>query len=198
MGFPAIEMAGNVALLASGVGAGFEPLVANLENAVNPLLQSVGTAQPITSTLMTVYATIIGVLTTLKSTPGLPAATLAQIDEYITAAQSATAAYVQAESGLQSCQLHTGNAQSMTNELILAGIIGALLSLLAAKISEDKALAKRVAALESKMNDIHPDLNYVPLSRICVERRSRTACQSTQSPSDLLLGFCVAGGSLCG
>ena len=92
-------MAGNVALLATGVGAGFEPLVANLENAVNPLLQSVGTAQPITSTLMTVYATIIGVLTTLKSTPGLPAATLAQIDEYITAAQSATAAYVQAESG---------------------------------------------------------------------------------------------------
>lgn len=96
---PAIELAGNVALLATGVGAPFEPLVASLEGSVNPLLQSVGTAQPVTTTLLNVYATIIGVLTALKNTPGLPAATLSQIDEYISAAQDATAAYVSAESG---------------------------------------------------------------------------------------------------
>jgi len=96
---PAIEMAGNVALLASGLGTGFEPLVAQLENAVNPLLQTVGTPQPVTSTLLTVYATIIGVLTALQQVPNLPAATLAQIQGYVTAAQAGTAAYVQAESG---------------------------------------------------------------------------------------------------
>jgi hypothetical protein len=96
---PALEMAGNVALLASGVGAGFEPLVAGLENAANPLLQQIGTAQPVTSTILTLYATIIGVLTTLQAVPGLPAATLAEITAYITAAQAGTAAYVQAESG---------------------------------------------------------------------------------------------------
>jgi hypothetical protein len=96
---PAIELAGNVALLATGIGAGVEPLVASLEQAVNPLLQSIGTQQPISSTIMTVYATIIGVLTTLKATPGLPAATLSQIDGYIIAAQDGTAGYLQAESG---------------------------------------------------------------------------------------------------
>ena len=96
---PALEMAGNVALLASGVGAPFESLVAGLENAANPLLQSIGTQVTITSELMTVYATIIGVLTTLKATPGLPAATLAEIDGYVTAAQNGTAAYIQAEAG---------------------------------------------------------------------------------------------------
>ncbi len=96
---PAIEMAGNVALLASGVGAPFEPLVAGLENAANPLLQSIGTQTTITSELMTIYATIIGVLTTLKAVPGLPASTLAEIDGYITAAQNGTAVYIQAENG---------------------------------------------------------------------------------------------------
>jgi hypothetical protein len=96
---PAIELAGNVALLATGIGAGVEPLVASLEQAVNPLLQSIGTQQPISSTIMTVYATIIGVLTTLKATPGLPAATLSQIAGYIIAAQDGTAGYLQAESG---------------------------------------------------------------------------------------------------
>jgi len=96
---PAIELAGNVALLATGIGAGVEPLVASLENAVNPLLQSVGTAQPVTSTLMNIYATIIGVLTALKGTTNLPPAILTQINEYISAAQDATAAYVSAEAG---------------------------------------------------------------------------------------------------
>ena len=96
---PAIELAGNVALLATGVGAPFEPLVASLEQSVNPLLQSIGTPQTVASTVMNVYATIIGILTTLKQTPGLPAATLAEVDGYMTAAQSGTAGYLQAQTG---------------------------------------------------------------------------------------------------
>ena len=96
---PALEMAANVALLATGFGAPFEPLVAQLENAANPLIQSIGTAQSITSTILTLYATIIGVLTALAQTPGLPSTTLETITGYITAAQNATAAYVTAESG---------------------------------------------------------------------------------------------------
>jgi hypothetical protein len=96
---PAIELAGNVALLATGFGAPFVPLVQQLENAVNPAIQAIGNPQTISSTLMTIYATIIGVLTVLKATPGLPAAELAQIDGYITAAQAGTAGYIQAQSG---------------------------------------------------------------------------------------------------
>ncbi|HWF62967.1 MAG TPA: hypothetical protein VN666_22025 [Nitrospira sp.] len=96
---PAIELAGNVALLASGVGAPFEPLVASLEAAVNPALQSIGTPQTASTTILTIYATIIGVLTTLKATPGLPAATLAEIDGYVVAAQAGTSGYIQAQSG---------------------------------------------------------------------------------------------------
>jgi hypothetical protein len=97
---PAIELAGNVAisLLVPG-GAALAPLLTGLESAVNPLLQSIGTQPTVSSEIMTVYATIIGVLTTLKATPGLPAATLAEIDGYIVAAQNGTAAYLQAESG---------------------------------------------------------------------------------------------------
>lgn len=96
---PAIELAGNVALLATGVGAGIEPLVASLENAVNPALQSISTAQSAADVTMTIYATIIGVLTTLKAVPNLPAATLQKIEEYILAAQDGTAAYIQAKQG---------------------------------------------------------------------------------------------------
>lgn len=96
---PAIEMAGDVALLASGVGAGIEPLVAGLEQATLPLIQSIGTTQATSTTLATFYGTAIGVLTTLKAVPGLPAATLAEIDGYIVAAEAGTAQYVQAQSG---------------------------------------------------------------------------------------------------
>ena len=97
---PAIELAGNVAisLLVPG-GAALAPLLSQLESAVNPLLQSIGTKPTVSSEIMTVYATLIGILTTLKATPGLPAATLAEIDGYITAAQNGTAAYLQAQSG---------------------------------------------------------------------------------------------------
>jgi len=96
---PAIELAGNVALMATGYGAAFVPLIAQLENAVNPALQSIGTPQTAQSAIMSIYATIIGVLTVLKATPGLPQAELAQIDGYLTAAQDGTAAYIKAQSG---------------------------------------------------------------------------------------------------
>jgi hypothetical protein len=96
---PAIELAGNVALMATGFGAPFVPLIQQLENAVNPALQSIGTAQSAQSAIMTIYATIIGVLTVLKATPGLPQAELAQIDAYLIAAQAGTAGYITAESG---------------------------------------------------------------------------------------------------
>jgi hypothetical protein len=97
---PAIELAGNVAvnLLVPG-GAALSPLLSSLEGAVNPLIQSIGTKPTPTSEIMTVYATIIGVLTTLKNTPGLPSATLATVDGYITAVQAGTAEYIAAQSG---------------------------------------------------------------------------------------------------
>ena len=95
---PALELAGNVALLSTGA-AGTEPLVASLEQSVNPAIQAIGSPSSTSSTVMLIYATIIGVLTTLKAQPGLPAETLAQIEGYITAAQAGTAGYLQAQSG---------------------------------------------------------------------------------------------------
>jgi hypothetical protein len=97
---PAIELAGNVAvtLLVPG-GAALSGLLTGLENAVNPLLQSIGNPQSVSSTILNVYATIIGVLTTLEQTPGLPAGTLATITAYIQAAENGTAAYIQAQAG---------------------------------------------------------------------------------------------------
>ena len=95
---PAIEMAGNVVLLATPF-AGFEPLIAGLEGATQSLVQSIGTTQTPASLLMSLYGSMIGVLTILKAQPNLPAATLAEIDAYLIAAEAATAAWVQAESG---------------------------------------------------------------------------------------------------
>lgn len=96
--FPAIEMAGNIALLASPLAA-IEPLVAQLENATNPLIQSLGNQNPPQQEIMLFYSTAIGVLTTLKQTPGLPADTLAKVNDYITAAEAGTAGAIQAQSG---------------------------------------------------------------------------------------------------
>ena len=48
---------------------------------------------------MAVYGAMIGILTTLKQTPRLPADTLQKINEYILAAEDGTAAYIQAEAG---------------------------------------------------------------------------------------------------
>lgn len=96
---PVIEQAVNVGLLASGFGAPFEPLIAGLESSTQSLVQSIGTKESVETEVMAVYGASIGVLTTLKQTPGLPAATLAEVDGYILSAEQGTAAYIQAESG---------------------------------------------------------------------------------------------------
>lgn len=95
-----VELAGNIAVgtLIPG-GAAYAPLLSSLEASVNPLLQSIGTKPSASGEIMTAYATIIGILTTLKQIPGLPAETLAKIDEYVIAAQNGTAAYLQASQG---------------------------------------------------------------------------------------------------
>lgn len=95
-----VELAGNTALtfLIPG-GAAVAALAASLENAINPLLQSIGTKPSVATEILTVYATIIGILTTLKAQPGLPATELATIDAYMISAQNGTATYIQAQSG---------------------------------------------------------------------------------------------------
>ena len=100
-----IELAGNTALtiLIPG-GAAFAPLAAALEGAINPLLQSIGTKASVSSEIMTVYGTLIGILTVLKNTPGLPAATLAKVDEYLLAAQNGTSSYLLASKGFDPSQ----------------------------------------------------------------------------------------------
>lgn len=97
---PALELAGNVAVsvLVPG-GPALASLLSQLEDAVNPAIQQIGSPQSTQSAVMTIYATIIGVLTVLKATPGLPQATLAQIDGFIEAAKAGTAGYFQAATG---------------------------------------------------------------------------------------------------
>ena len=100
-----LELAGNtaVSILIPG-GAAFAPLLASLETAVNPLLQSIGTKPSVNNEVMTVYGTLIGVLTILKNTPKLPAATLTLVDNYLIAAENGTAAYLTAENGFDPAQ----------------------------------------------------------------------------------------------
>ena len=95
---PAIEMAGNVVLLASPFAA-FEPLIANLENSVNPAIQSIGSGQTGLTEEITIYGSIIGVLNAMKSVPNLPADVLNQVEGYLVAAQAGLTGYVQASSG---------------------------------------------------------------------------------------------------
>lgn len=95
---PAIEMAGNVVLMATPFAA-FEPLVASLENAVNPAIQAIGSGQSKTTDEVTIYGSIIGVLNAMKAVPNLPADVLTQIESYLTAAQAGLTGYVTGESG---------------------------------------------------------------------------------------------------
>lgn len=95
-----VELAGNVAtgILIPG-GAAFAPLLAGLENAVNPLLLSIGTKPSVSSEVNLAYSTIIGILTTIKQMPGTPADILTKVDSYMIAAQNGTAEYLQAGLG---------------------------------------------------------------------------------------------------
>lgn len=100
-----IESAGNTAteLLIPG-GAAFEPLLAELEGAVNPLLLSIGTKQTTTSEAMIAFGTTIGILNILKNKPGVPANLLAKIDEYLAASQAGLAAYLLASKGFDASE----------------------------------------------------------------------------------------------
>jgi hypothetical protein len=96
---PVIEAGVNAGLLVSGLGAPFEPLAAQLEAAINPLVESIGTSSSTDTEVMAGYAATIGVLAVLKATTGLPADTLTKIEGYIEAAQDGTAGYVKGQSG---------------------------------------------------------------------------------------------------
>ncbi len=96
---PAIELAGNVALMATGFGAAFVPLVQQLENAVNPAIQAIGTPQSTSNAVTLIYGATIGLLETLKQIPNLSADKIAQIEGYLTAAHAGLAGYFQAQSG---------------------------------------------------------------------------------------------------
>jgi hypothetical protein len=100
-----LESAGNtaVSVLIPG-GAAFAPLIMALEQAVNPLINSIGQKSSTTSEVMTVFGTTIGILNILKAQPGLPAATLAKVEEYLSSAQAGLAAYVTASNGFEAAQ----------------------------------------------------------------------------------------------
>lgn len=100
-----IELAANTAIgvLIPG-GVAWAPLLASLENSVNPLLQTIGTKPSVSSEIMTVYGTVIGILTTLKAQPNLPSATLTLIDQYLIAAQNGTSSYLLTSQGFDPSQ----------------------------------------------------------------------------------------------
>jgi len=74
--------------LASQIEAAFGPLIASLLN--HP-----GKA----SDVLAAYGAVIGLLTSLKGSTKLDAATIDKINEYITASQNGTAGYLQAGKG---------------------------------------------------------------------------------------------------
>ncbi len=78
---PILESAGNVAELLIPGGAAFAPLTAALENAVNPLLASVGQGNTATTEVLAAYGAIIGVLTALQQNTKLDPSTLAYVEE---------------------------------------------------------------------------------------------------------------------
>ncbi len=96
---PILEGAGNIAELLIPGGAAFIPLTTSLENAVNPLLASVGAGNTPTQEVMAAYGAMIGILTALEQNTKLDPATLAKVEAYLVAAQAGLAAYVTAGSG---------------------------------------------------------------------------------------------------
>jgi prefoldin subunit 5 len=96
---PILETAGNVAEMLIPGGAAFVPLTTSLENAVNPLLLSVGQGNTATQEILAAYATLIGILQALQQNTKLDPATLAKVQEYLTSAQAGLTAYITAGSG---------------------------------------------------------------------------------------------------
>lgn len=101
---PLFELAANTTLTVLG-GAGIVPansatLAGALESAVLPLISSIQNKSTTTADVLAGYGALIGVLNSLRQNTSLPAATLAKVTEYISAAQDATTAYLLAQKGL--------------------------------------------------------------------------------------------------
>jgi hypothetical protein len=100
---PAIEQALNIALLAaSGVIPG-GPVIAQiapaLESALNALILGIRGKQVSAATYLAVLGAEIDALNALRAVPGIPADTLAKIEQYSVAIQSAIAEYMAAQKG---------------------------------------------------------------------------------------------------
>ncbi len=96
---PIFELAGNTAAILIPGGAAFAPLLAQLEQAFNPLLMSIGTRQSTQTTILAVYGAIIGILSALQQTGKLAPDVAAKVTAYLNAAQKAVSGYMQAQSG---------------------------------------------------------------------------------------------------
>ena len=96
---PILEGAGNIAELLIPGGAAFVPLTTALENAINPLLTSVGQGNTATQEILAAYAALIGILTALQQNTKLDPATLAKVQAYLTASQAGLTAFITAGSG---------------------------------------------------------------------------------------------------
>jgi hypothetical protein len=96
---PILESAGNVAELLIPGGAAFAPLTAALEQAINPLLLSVGQGNSTTTEILAAWGALIGILATLEQDTKLDPEVLAKVTEYLTAAKKGLMGYITAGSG---------------------------------------------------------------------------------------------------
>ena len=96
---PILEGAGNIAELLIPGGAAFVPLTTALENAINPLLTSVGAGNTATQEILAAYAALIGILTALQQNTKLDPATRAKVQAYLVSSQAGLTAFITAGSG---------------------------------------------------------------------------------------------------
>lgn len=96
---PILESAANVSELLVPGGAAFAPLTVQLENAINPLLLSIGNGNSSATEIMAAYGALIGILSALQQNTKLDPAVLAKIAGYLEAAKAGLAGYVTAGSG---------------------------------------------------------------------------------------------------
>lgn len=105
---PLIELGINTllsVLKTSGVTkTDFSSLSAALEQALTPLVGLIGQQNAPTSVILASLGSFIGVLNTLKTQTGLPQDLLNQINEYLSAAEAATSAWVKAGQGFDATQ----------------------------------------------------------------------------------------------
>lgn len=77
----------------------YSQLSASLGAAITPLFGLIGQQNAPTTVVLASLGSFIGVLNTLKGQAGLPQGIIDEINEYLTAAQNATSAYVKAGEG---------------------------------------------------------------------------------------------------